>query len=251
MNNQEGKKNMTCIASLVEGNTVYIGGDSAGIAGLSITIRLDEKVFENGPFIFGFTSSFRMGQILRYKFNPPKQNVNQDDMSYLVTDFVDSLRHCFANNGFGDKDATIGGTFLMGYKGRLYTVESDYQVGIPKEQYDAVGCGADLALGSLHTTAGLNIDPERRIIMALEAASAFSAGVAPPFLLIKQTYDNKPPPAKKTTAGKVVTASKARLSLSKPSSSKKSGSKSTSSKSSGSKTGGSKTKPKPKSVKRK
>ena len=199
---------MTCIVGVVENGTVYIGGDSAGIAGLSISIRADEKVFQNGPFIMGFTSSFRMGQLLRYKFDPPQQTVSQNDMEYMVTDFVDGLRRCFSNNGFGDKDATVGGTFLVGYKGVLYTIESDYQVGIPKVPYDAVGCGADLALGSLHSTAKMNLKPEDRVVLALEAASTFSAGVAPPFLLIKQDLPEAPKPRKVGKAGKPAKTSK-------------------------------------------
>jgi 20S proteasome alpha/beta subunit len=189
---------MTCIAALVENNTVYMGGDSAGIAGLSITVRSDEKVFINGPFIIGITGSFRMSDLLRYKLDPPKQTVHRDDRAYLVTDFVDSLRKCFSANGFGDKEATVGGTFLLGYKGTLYSVQKDYQIGIPSTQYDAVGCGADLALGSLHSTAKLNLKPEQRITMALEAASTFSAGVSPPFLVMKQEYKDPEAPKKKS-----------------------------------------------------
>ena len=199
---------MTCIVGIQENGHVYIGGDSAGIAGLSISIRSDEKVFQNGPFIMGFTSSFRMGQLLRYKFDPPKQTVHQTDMEYMVTDFVDGLRRCFSNNGFGDKDATVGGTFLVGYKGVLYTIQSDYQVGVPSDPYDAVGCGADLALGSLYSTAKMKLKPEDRVVMALEAASTFSAGVAPPFLLIKQEPAEEPKPRKLGKAGGVVKSTK-------------------------------------------
>lgn len=184
---------MTCIVGLVDKGTVYIGGDSAGVAGLSLSIRADEKVFQNGPFIMGFTTSFRMGQLLRYKFDPPQQTVNQNDMQYMVTSFIDAVRRCFANNGFGDKDATVGGNFLVGYKGKLYNIESDFQVGIPAGDFDAVGCGADLALGALYASKGKK--PEQRVQAALEAASTFSAGVAPPFLFIKRT---KPTAVKKS-----------------------------------------------------
>jgi ATP-dependent protease HslVU (ClpYQ) peptidase subunit len=179
---------MTCIVGLVDKGDVYIGGDSAGVAGLSLSIRADEKVFGNGPFIMGFTSSFRMGQLLRYKFSPPAQTVHQNDMEYMVTSFIDAARQCFSGNGFGDKDATVGGTFLVGYKGALYTIEGDYQVGIPKPSYDAVGCGSDLALGAMFATEGLK--PEQRITIALEAASTFSAGVAPPFTILKLAGDH-------------------------------------------------------------
>lgn len=173
---------MTCIVGLVDNGNVYIGGDSAGVAGLDITIRGDEKVFNNGPFIMGFTTSFRMGQLLRYKFTPPKQNTSQDDMTYMVTDFIDAAQKCFVENGFGSK--SIGGTFLVGYNGKLYSIDSDFQVGIPTMGYDACGCGAPLALGSIYSTVGKS--PEERIKLALEAAATFNAGVAAPFLLVKQ-----------------------------------------------------------------
>lgn len=186
---------MTCIVGLVDKGDVYIGGDSAGVAGLSLSIRADEKVFGNGPFVMGFTTSFRMGQLLRYKFSPPAQTVHQNDMEYMVTSFIDAARQCFSGNGFGDKDATVGGTFLVGYKGNLYNVEGDYQVGKSQAPFDAVGCGSDLALGSLYSTEGLS--PEKRINLALSAASTFSAGVAPPFVILKLEGESKKPKAKK------------------------------------------------------
>jgi len=192
---------LTCIVGLVDKGDVYIGGDSAGVAGLSLSIRADEKVFGNGPFIMGFTSSFRMGQLLRYKFSPPAQTVHQDDMEYMVTSFIDACRTCFSQNGFGDKDATRGGSFLVGYKGSLYTIEGDYQVGKLHAPFDSVGCGSDLALGALYATEGL--PPEKRINLALQAASTFSAGVSPPFVVLRLESENKKPKAKKPVKKKV------------------------------------------------
>jgi len=186
---------MTCIVGLVDKGDVYIGGDSAGIAGLSISIRADEKVFGNGPFIMGFTTSFRMGQLLRYKLAPPAQTVHQNDMEYMVTSFVDACRTCFSQNGFGDKDASVGGNFLVGYHGKLYNLEADYQVGVPKLPFDAVGCGSDLALGAMFATEGM--PAEDRINAALAAASTFSAGVAPPFVILRLEGEHKKPAPKK------------------------------------------------------
>lgn len=183
---------MTCIVGLVDKGNVYIGGDSAGVAGLSISIRADEKVFVNGPFIMGFTTSFRMGQLLRYKFSPPQQTIDQDDVEYMVTSFIDAARTCFIDNGFGDK--SNGGTFLVGYREKLYTIDEDFQVGIPANSFDAVGYGRDLALGAMYVSKGL--DPVKRITQALEAASYFNAGVVAPFRIVSQM---KKLPAKKKT----------------------------------------------------
>ena len=67
---------MTAIVAIRQDNTVYMGGDSAGVAGLKITIRKDPKVFINGNFLMGFTTSFRMGQLLQYSFKPPEHPKN-------------------------------------------------------------------------------------------------------------------------------------------------------------------------------
>jgi len=179
---------MTCIVGLVDKGDIYMGGDSAGVAGLSITIRADEKVFTNGEFIMGFTSSFRMGQLLRYKFEAPKQLQSQSDMKYMVTDFIDAVQKCFVEHGFGSK--TSGGNFLVGYNGNLYNIQSDYQVGLSHKAFESVGCGSDLAMGSMYTSSGKK--PEARVLLALETASMFSIGVAAPFVVLKQ------PKAKKT-----------------------------------------------------
>ena len=173
---------MTCIVGLVDKGNIYIGGDSAGVAGLSVTVRADEKVFINGPFIMGFTTSFRMGQLLRYKLNPPKQTVGTDDMKYMVTDFVDAVAKCFSDNGYGSKSS--GGNFLVGYNNKLYCIDNDFQVGISSQPFHAVGCGADLALGAMYVSKDKK--PEERIRAALEASAAFNGGVVAPFLILKQ-----------------------------------------------------------------
>lgn len=171
---------MTCIIGILDQGKVYIGGDSAGVSNLSVTVRADEKVFTNGEFIMGFTSSFRMGQLLRYKFDPPKKSRSQTDMQYMTTSFIDAVRKCFKENGFGNE--SVGGNFLVAYNNKLYNIDTDYQVGIPLNNYDAIGCGSEIALGSLYATAGMN--PQERITKALDAATEFNAGVRPPFLIL-------------------------------------------------------------------
>lgn len=176
---------MTCIVGLVHDGQVYIGGDSAGVAGYSVTVRADEKVFNKGEFVMGFTSSFRMGQLLRYKLNIPFHKPNVDTYEYMVTEFVEAVRQCLKDGGYSRNESgeDIGGKFLVGYRGKLFLIDLDYQVGESLLQYDAVGCGEDLAKGSLYSTRDLD-DPNKRILMSLEAAEQFSAGVRSPFKVL-------------------------------------------------------------------
>jgi ATP-dependent protease HslVU (ClpYQ) peptidase subunit len=174
---------MTCIVGLVEDGNVHIGGDSAGVAGLSVTVRADRKVFKNGDMIFGFTSSFRMGQLLRYSLIVPKRHPETDIDAFMHTTFIDAIRDCLKIGGFSRKENNeeTGGCFLVGYAGRLFRIDVDFQIGESVEGYDSVGCGEDLALGSLFTTTDFDLTAKERILTALKAAEKFSGGVRSPF----------------------------------------------------------------------
>ncbi|MER9710189.1 hypothetical protein NKJ13_07955 [Mesorhizobium sp. M0174] len=175
---------MTCIVGLVEGGKVYLGGDSAGVAGYQMSVRADRKVFRNGDFIMGFTTSFRMGQLLAHAFTPPKRHADIDVYKFMVTDFVNGVRDCLKAGGYAVKHDEVesGGSFLVGYEGRLFGIYDDYQVGEHVDGFAACGCGDEIALGALYANrAG---KPRDRLRIALEAAERFSAGVRAPFHII-------------------------------------------------------------------
>lgn len=183
---------MTCIVGYIDQETkeVIIGADSAGVSGLDITVRKDKKVFRVGDFVIGCTSSFRMLQLLNFSFKPPK-NYEKEVYEYMCTDFVDAVRDCFKKGGylqkFKDGDEK-GGFFIVGYKGRLFTIQCDFQVSETLRGYDAIGCGDLYALGSIYTSCTSNKqekDKEKLVLKALKTASYFSAGVCEPFHIIK------------------------------------------------------------------
>ena len=176
---------MTCIVGLIDKKTVYMGADSAGVGNLNLRVRKDLKVFKNGKFLMGCTTSFRMIQLLKYQFIPPKHPPSLNTDKYMVTKFIDAVRKCFKNGGFAksENDEEKGGTWLVGYKGRLFRIEDDYQVAENIFPFDSCGCGENYAMGSLYSTNGRIKDPQKRIILALEAAQEFSAGVKGPFYI--------------------------------------------------------------------
>lgn len=177
---------MTAIAGIVEDGKVWIGGDSAGVGGLSMQVRTDPKVFLNGEFIFGYTSSFRMGQLLEHEFTPPVPHERESGMAYMVKRFVPAVKACLKSGGYqtNEDGQDYGGCFLVGYRGQLYQIRIDYQVGRVRQTYFALGCGEDLVLGSLHATNEFDLTPKDRITMALNAAAEFSAGVRGPFSIL-------------------------------------------------------------------
>lgn len=176
---------MTCIVGYQTDDDVIIGGDSAGVAYYSITSRSDEKVFKNGPFLMGFTSSFRMGNLLRYSLIIPERR-NEDIVAFMNTKFIDAVRKCLKDGGYtpSSNSGDRGGTFLVGFEKQLFKVEGDFQVAISRENFDSVGCGEQFALGALFNMKDSNLSAREKVTKALDAANALSAGVCEPYTIL-------------------------------------------------------------------
>jgi ATP-dependent protease HslVU (ClpYQ) peptidase subunit len=163
-----------------------MGGDSAGmVGGVVMSLKNPPKVFTVGPFLMGGTWSFRMIQLLQYKLNPPKQG-KMSVMRYMATSFTDAVMDCFSKGGLQqvDKEVKRGGMFLVGYKGQLFRIESDYAVNQRRQPYHSCGSGEDWALGSLHASEHICWDPGLRVKRALEASAEFCTGVTKPFTIV-------------------------------------------------------------------
>ena len=173
---------MTCIIGLAEDGKVWMGGDSACASGWQVRKTNLSKVFRVQDFLIGYTSSFRMGQILEHHLSVPAQN-GRSDVKYLVTEFIPRVRDCLKEYWFDNvKDEyDKGGTFLLGYRRHLYRVDSDFQVNEYVDNYDACGCGELYALAAMKAMETLVVSPEERIIRALSIAAHFSGGVCRPF----------------------------------------------------------------------
>lgn len=172
---------MTCIVGIAHEGKVILGADSAGVDGLDLRIRKDRKVFRNGELIFGGTTSFRMLQLLEFELTPPPIVEGQEPYAYAVKALVPSIRATLKSGGFAkiDSGREEGGSFLVGFRGHLFAIYNDFQVAESTENFEAVGCGEGYAMGAMHALR--SADPLDRLKAGLEAAAAFSAGVAPPF----------------------------------------------------------------------
>lgn len=174
---------MTCIAALVRDGQVWLGADSAAVGGWTLQLRNGRsKLFRVGDMLIGCTSSFRMVDLLRYRLAAPPDDI-PDLHRYLATDWIDEVREVFGKGGFRkrENERESGGTFLVGWRGCLFDVDDDFQVGEPASGYSAVGSGIEVALGALCVASRLDLEPEMVIRAALEAAEAHNIGVRGPF----------------------------------------------------------------------
>lgn len=180
---------MTCIAGVAYGGTVWIGGDSAASSGGATVPYNNPKVFRRGQLLFGVVESFRMRDILHHELTIPRRPPGMSDDTWLVRNLIEEIRLTFVAAGFDleaedDEHDFDPGALLIGYHGRLFTMDWDYHLGEVKDGYHAIGSGSHFALGSLHTTRRQALTPKERVRLALEAADHHSQEVRPPFRIL-------------------------------------------------------------------
>ncbi len=176
---------MTCIVAVVEDGIVHMVGDSGSCAwgGADYQVRKDPKVFRLGEAVVGFTTSWRMGQVLRYEMKLPEVPEGIELHEYMVRCFVPRLREAAKAAGIVTVKENVEqlGRFMVGLRGRLFVVDYDFQVGELVADYHAVGSGAEVALGALHATRGQVA--QGRLVGALHAAVAHIQAIKPPFII--------------------------------------------------------------------
>lgn len=184
---------MTLIIGLIDKDGVYMGGDSQSTSNSHKFIDKNPKVVfagKDGEFLIGSSGHSRARQLITY-FDPPKRT-DKDVYQYMVTDFIDSLRVCLLAGGYAEKNCNVEkqeSFFLVGYEGRLFEIETNYQVQEFIQPYAAIGCAREYAVGALAVIEKLNrlMKPEEKLRLAYEAAEQHSCGIARPFNIFSLT----------------------------------------------------------------
>ncbi len=186
---------MTCIVGIIDKKTqsMILGGDACGSNGYSYSIRKDSKIFKKGNILMGFTSSFRMGNILRYKLEIPSHPKSMGIFRYMNTLFIDAVKKVLKEDAYArvDKNTERGGTFLVAFKGRLFCIYDDYQVSERVDTINACGSGELVALGTMSTLLDSNsgnLNPKKILRLGLRAAESQILSVKGPFNYIKSYY---------------------------------------------------------------
>jgi ATP-dependent protease HslVU (ClpYQ) peptidase subunit len=179
---------MTCIVALEVDGQVYMGSDRAGSNGFTTLTVAAPKVFRNGPLLVGYTSSFRMGQLLQYGLRVPTESPSWDVDRWVSQELMAAVRATFGEGGWNEAQHGVarGGNWLAAIAGRLYEIQANYAFIRSVTGEYAIGSGEYHALGSLHATRNLGWLPETRILAALNAAAEHVTTVSGPFDLTEQ-----------------------------------------------------------------
>ncbi len=185
---------MTAIVGVVNDGDVWLGGDACGAspnwrAALK-TPKLVELHTGSGTLVLGYTTSFRFGQILQYRTEPP-YDVRKDAEEYLVKEFVPTVRNALQSEGWLKKenDREESGSALVGYRSRLFEFSSDLSFIETEVGLSAVGSGCEYALGAMLCASNQQWAAIAILEAGLQAAAAFTPGVMAPFFIRKVGFD--------------------------------------------------------------
>lgn len=184
---------MTCIIGYTDTkeDCVWIGGDSLGSNGYTKAVESQSKVFRNDIFknvIMGSTSTFRHIDLLKYSTSLFDEidlyKKTELDHKYMVTKFIPRIITLFKEGIIDSTEINRGGNFIVGAGNSLFEIQNDYSVLQPQFGFCSVGCGSDVAMGSLITTKDMDISIINKIELALTAAETYCCGVQRPFRII-------------------------------------------------------------------
>lgn len=138
---------MTCILGLVADDFIILAGDKMGSNGRTKDIFPRPKVFKNGEFLIGYTSSFNMGQILEFQWVPPVHTIHMDDDEYIYKEVRQSIKTTLDKHDFGTTKGKESlepelGTFLFVYHNKLYEYQQNSSI-LEIDFIGACGCGTD------------------------------------------------------------------------------------------------------------
>ena len=172
---------MTCIVGLIDKAGVgHIASDSLGSNGYNKDVYRNRKIFHKGDLLIGYTSSYRMGQLLEHQLAVPQRKVGQDLDQFIYVDFVGAVRQLLKDHGYlriNSNEESIG-TFMIIAEGRLFMMQEDLSVLESADGFDACGSGEDFAVATMHTLVKhKRLSPEIVLREAIETASKYVATV--------------------------------------------------------------------------
>lgn len=181
---------MTCIIAHATRTSSFIAADKLGSNNFTKAIQSEPKIFEKefdsrvleegfiptihkDTMTIGYTTSFRMGQLLKHCLVLPEKQPTQSFKEYLVQSVVPAIRTLFREEwgSRADNQDVGGGQFIILHKHKIYEIHEDFCVLEPKNNISAVGSGAYHAIAAM--AAYLTVETETEVPLVDRIGSIF------------------------------------------------------------------------------
>lgn len=173
---------MTCIVALEHAGAAWIGCDSfMGTA--HQRDRTDRpKFWVRAGMTIGFAGSFRAAQVIEHGIRFRPHQASESVHRYLVSEVAKKIRSTLNREGAAVREQgtdSQDAELIVCIRGEVWIIQADYAALRSTHGFAASGSGGPYALGALLATP--KMEPHRRIMTALKAATAFSTSVCEPF----------------------------------------------------------------------
>lgn len=186
---------MTCIVGLECSDGAVIAGDFCGSNGFTYQTVVPPKVFEHSQMKFGYTSTFRFGQIIEHVLDdntlyPPTEP--EQTYRWLVKTFVPKIRAVFKDEEYKLND---GCNAVLVVNGQVWELQNDLSVLRNEAGLCVVGSGTYHTEASIltqlitnHKTSRPTMDEAEKIIeLAYNVTSSFVTSVSSKVKVIKDS----------------------------------------------------------------
>lgn len=164
---------MTTIVAVEDETGVTLGWDSLTTAGNSQYSTQRSKVVVNGEVVFAVAGAVSVANVLEFMHVPPVDRA--DPRRWAVRVLMPAVRAALAGAGMLEQrsgTSMMPNVLMVVVAGRLFDIGPDFSVDARAARFEAIGSGAQFALGALHAAAG---SPAERVRAALRAATALDA----------------------------------------------------------------------------
>jgi len=165
---------MSVVVGFVGENGVYLAADGQATDGWQRIEMVAPKVFRCPPLVIGCVGTMRLVQILSTFLTLPKSD-SHDPLDFLVRYFVPAVQEILKEHGYLQDDK-IAGECLIVAGNRLFRLSDDFQVVEREGGYDAIGSGAEYALGAIEALKDHDLPADSVVSAAVKVAMAFHVG---------------------------------------------------------------------------
>jgi hypothetical protein len=108
---------------------------------------------------------------------PPEGETDRE--AFFVREVVPRLRSALEKGG-----ATQPAQFLVGLRGHLFSIGTEFSAAELEEPWTAIGSGRFAAYGALYALEHVALPAEPKVRLALEASERYTNNVRKPFVLL-------------------------------------------------------------------
>lgn len=178
---------MTCIVAVATpGEGVVLGADSLSGRQGDYEIVRTPKLYEPSPWLaFGFTTSWRFGQLLGQVDWGLRTKPADDVEAWLYHHFIPGVREALSDGGWQLKkdEREEGGEVVVAVRDRAFVLYSDYSLNEPSNGIAACGSGEVPARVAVATARLIQpeLPAEELVRIALEQAESIVSTVRGPW----------------------------------------------------------------------